>query len=70
MRGIGEIPESGLRLAPAYREFDAERRFAVEHLQVNESPLCISGLILQGVKKPHDCPAFVSSVLRASAGRH
>lgn len=57
-RGIGEIPQSGYRLAPAYREFDAERRFAVEELRVAESKVCISGLILQGIKKPHDCPAF------------
>jgi hydrogenase expression/formation protein HypD len=52
------IPQSGYRLAPAYAEFDAERRFAVEAIDVAESKACISGLILQGVKKPHDCPAF------------
>jgi hydrogenase expression/formation protein HypD len=57
-RGIGTIPQSGFRLGPAYAEFDAERRFAVEAIDVAESKLCISGLILQGVKKPHDCPAF------------
>jgi len=57
-RGIGTIPQSGFRLSPAYAEFDAERRFAVEGVQVAESSVCISGLILQGLKKPHDCPAF------------
>jgi hydrogenase expression/formation protein HypD len=57
-RGIGTIPQSGFRLTPAYAEFDAEQRFAVEGVQVNESSECISGLILQGLKKPHDCPAF------------
>ena len=57
-RGIGTIPQSGFRLAPAYAEFDAERRFDVAAIDVTESKLCISGLILQGVKKPHDCPAF------------
>ncbi|HUG94452.1 MAG TPA: hydrogenase formation protein HypD [Planctomycetaceae bacterium] len=57
-RGIGSIGESGYRLAPAYAEFDAERRFAVEDLHVCESSLCISGQILQGLKRPRECPAF------------
>ncbi len=57
-RGIGTIPQSGFRLRPEYQRYDAERRFAVEQFQVLESNECISGLILQGVKKPHECPAF------------
>ncbi len=57
-RGIGTIPRSGFRLAPDYQHFDAERRFAVESVEVSESQSCISGLVLQGVKKPADCPAF------------
>jgi hydrogenase expression/formation protein HypD len=57
-RGIGTIPQSGFRLSPGYAEFDAEGRFDVEGVQVAESSVCISGLILQGLKKPHDCPAF------------
>lgn len=57
-RGIGNIPASGFRLAPAYEQFDAEKKFDVERLSVLESSLCISGLILQGLRKPHECPAF------------
>jgi hydrogenase expression/formation protein HypD len=57
-RGIGLIPRSGYRLRPDYAGFDAEARFAVDGLQVKESMLCISGQILQGIKKPHECPAF------------
>jgi hydrogenase expression/formation protein HypD len=57
-RGIGEIPRSGLRLRPAYAAFDAERRFDVADLRAEEPAECISGLVLQGVKKPHECPAF------------
>lgn len=57
-RGIGTIPQSGFRLQPEYAEFDAERRFAVDKLQVLESEDCLSGQILQGLKKPCDCPAF------------
>ena len=57
-RGIGEIPQSGLGLREPYREYDAERRFALATGSVEEASECISGLILQGAKKPTDCPAF------------
>ena len=57
-RGIGEIPQSGYRLRPAFADYDAERRFAVGDIQAQESPLCIAGQVLQGLKKPHDCSAF------------
>lgn len=57
-RGIGEIPRSGLGLSEEFSEFDAERRFGVEDLRVEENPECLSGLILQGIKKPAECPAF------------
>jgi len=57
-RGIGMIPMSGWRLRPELAEFDAETRFDVGNIHAEESPLCIAGEILQGLKKPHDCPAF------------
>ncbi|MCS6872481.1 MAG: hydrogenase formation protein HypD [Anaerolineae bacterium] len=57
-RGIGEIPASGLGLRAAYAAFDAEKRFGVANYTAQESSECISGLILQGAKKPHECPAF------------
>ena len=57
-RGIGGIPDSGLRLRAGYAAFDAERRFEVAGLEAEESPLCIAGEILQGLRKPGECPAF------------
>ena len=57
-RGVGEIPDSGLALRPAYRDFDAGRRFAVEGIEAREDAECLSGLVLQGLKKPQQCPAF------------
>jgi len=57
-RGIGEIPRSGLALQPLYAGFDAETRFGVADRTADESPDCISGAILQGLKKPFECPAF------------
>jgi hydrogenase expression/formation protein HypD len=57
-RGMGLIPRSGFRLRPEYRDYDAERIFEVDDIETQESPLCISGEVLKGLKKPHDCPAF------------
>jgi hydrogenase expression/formation protein HypD len=57
-RGVGEIPESGLGLTEDYADFDAETRFSVSHFTAEEPKECISGLVLQGIKKPHECPAF------------
>ena len=57
-RGIGAIPKSGLRLRYEFRDHDAERRFDVGAIETRESSSCISGQVLRGLKKPHDCPAF------------
>ncbi len=57
-RGIGEIAQSGLNLKQKYAQFNAENRFDLTGIQSEESPDCMSGLILQGIKKPHDCEAF------------
>ncbi|HEU5070240.1 MAG TPA: hydrogenase formation protein HypD [Verrucomicrobiae bacterium] len=57
-RGVGEIPRSGLGLAEAYAAFDAERKFGVADRAVAEPADCLAGLVLQGLKKPHECPAF------------
>lgn len=57
-RGVGEIPQSGLGLTETYAQFDAEKRFKVGHLTTEEPAECIAGLVLQGIKKPHECTAF------------
>lgn len=57
-RGIGAIPQSGLGLRADYAVFDAEQRFGLADQIVEEPAECISGLILQGIRKPHECPAF------------
>jgi hydrogenase expression/formation protein HypD len=57
-RGIGEIPASGLRLREPYRRYDALEKFPTALGRVEEPPECIAGLVLQGVRKPHECPAF------------
>jgi hydrogenase expression/formation protein HypD len=57
-RGIGTIAGSGFRLRAEYAEQNAELRFAVADLEAQESPECISGEVLRGLKKPFDCAAF------------
>lgn len=57
-RGVGTIPRSGFQLRDQFRDFDAEQRFSVAAIDTREPAVCIAGQILQGIKKPHDCPAF------------
>jgi hydrogenase expression/formation protein HypD len=57
-RGVGLIPKSGFKLRYEYRDHDAERLFAVDDIETQESTLCISSQVLKGLKKPHDCPTF------------
>jgi hydrogenase expression/formation protein HypD len=59
-RGMGEIAQSGLGLAPAYARFDALERFGCVPVPSGEASACLSGEILRGQRKPHDCPAFGS----------
>lgn len=57
-RGIGSIAKSGYKLRYEFRDHDAERIFETSQIDTEEPEICISGLVLKGVKKPHDCPAF------------
>ena len=59
-RGIGVIPASGLRLAEAYADLDAERRFDVGHVTAREDPACIAGQIMRGTRLPTDCLAYAT----------
>lgn len=57
-RGIGPIPNSGLRLRAEFATYDAEKVFDVATVTIEEPAECISAEILRGLKKPPDCPAF------------
>jgi hydrogenase expression/formation protein HypD len=57
-RGIGTIPRSGYRINDEFAAFDAEHEFDVTAIQTQESPMCIAGQVMQGLKKPRDCTAF------------
>ncbi len=57
-RGLGLIPKSGMKLRESYKRFDALEKLGLKPKKAKENEVCISGLILQGIKKPTDCPAF------------
>ncbi|GAB3493857.1 hydrogenase formation protein HypD [Curvibacter fontanus] len=57
-RGLGEVPYSALKIRPAFAQFDAERRFALNYKPVADNKACECGAILRGVKKPTDCKIF------------
>lgn len=59
-RGIGLIPKSGWKLNAEFMQYDAESKFQMQAIHTHESDICIAGLILQGLKKPTDCPAFAN----------
>ncbi len=57
-RGIGLLPQSGMCINEKYQAYNAASKFNVGHIHTEEPDICISGLILQGLKKPDACPAF------------
>ena len=57
-RGIGEIPASGYELNSNYADYDANLKFTTDLVAAEENKKCLAGLILKGIKKPHDCPVF------------
>jgi len=57
-RGVGVVPQSGLRLQERYRRFDAELAFDFDPGPTKEHPGCICGEILRALKTPRDCPLF------------
>jgi len=57
-RGVGSIRKSGYKLRWEFKDHDAERVFEVKEIDTKEPVACISGQVLKGIKKPHDCPAF------------
>ena len=57
-RGLGAIPESALAVAPAFAQFDAERRFDMPELRGAETRSCECPSVLRGSKKPEDCKLF------------
>jgi hydrogenase expression/formation protein HypD len=57
-RGLGEVPNSALKIRAQYAQWDAERKFDLHYSQVPDHKQCECGAILRGVKRPTDCKLF------------
>jgi hydrogenase expression/formation protein HypD len=57
-RGIGMIPQSGLRLRERFNHWDVKEVFDIAMPDSQEPKSCICGSVLRGVKIPTDCPLF------------
>ncbi|MEM1104735.1 MAG: hydrogenase formation protein HypD, partial [Pseudomonadota bacterium] len=54
-RGLGAIPNSALKLASSYEDFDAELRFSMDYVSRPDHKACACAQILRGEKGPNDC---------------
>jgi hydrogenase expression/formation protein HypD len=57
-RGLGEVPDSALRIRERYGRFDAERRYGIVYRAVPDNKACECGSVLRGALKPAACKAF------------
>ena len=57
-RGLGNIPQSGMKIRETYKDFDAINQIPLQVPESRENPACICGQILKGIKSPKDCPLF------------
>ena len=57
-RGLGELPDSALRIKSQFTEFDAETRYSLDYRSVPDHPACECGAVLRGVKRPQECKIF------------
>jgi hydrogenase expression/formation protein HypD len=61
-RGLGELPNSGYELSPAYAEFDARRRFLQGVVFDAKEPAgCRCADVLRGRLEPSGCPLFATA---------
>jgi len=60
-RGLGTVPDSALRLADRYADFDAEARFGIGYVAVPDHKACECAAILRGEKRPQQCRIFGSA---------
>ena len=59
-RGLGNIPESALKLRDEYARYDAEKIYAdvLPLEEIEDHKLCICGDILRGMADPTECQVF------------
>lgn len=59
-RGLGMLPQSGLKFRTEYSDYEARNRFSVENIEMAEPKGCLCSAILRGKAIPPNCPHFGS----------
>ena len=57
-RGIGMIPQSGLKIRASYADHDAEKVFDIQVPEPQDPKGCACGEILTGLKTPPECALY------------
>jgi hydrogenase expression/formation protein HypD len=57
-RGIGNVPQSGLKIRQEYEKYDAAKNFDIKTAPAREPKGCICGAVLRGVSTPLECKLF------------
>jgi hydrogenase expression/formation protein HypD len=57
-RGIGNVPQSGLKIRQEYEKYDAAKNFNIKTVPAREPKGCICGAVLRGVSTPLECKLF------------
>jgi len=57
-RGLGILPNSGLKIRDKYADFDAESRLDIDLIETPEPKGCKCGEILKGMNTPKECALF------------
>ena len=60
-RGIGTIPNSGMKLKHKFSKFDASIKFDIEVKPGKTNPACKCGDVLKGKIQPNECPLFAKT---------
>ena len=57
-RGLGVIPNSGMKLRKDWETYDARVKYQIPEMEGRANPACRCGDVLQGKCKPSDCKVF------------
>jgi len=57
-RGLGSIVHSGVKMTEGYARYDAEQKFSVPNVKIEDPDVCQCGEVLKGLIKPWQCRVF------------
>ncbi len=57
-RGLGDLPDSGMKIRGEYELFDAENHFNIKNRIAKDPSACLCGEVLKGLKSPEECTLY------------